>query len=110
MNGRIRAAVDILHRHLDRGWRVEELAARVHLSASRFAHLFRAEMGVSPARYVKTLRLVRAKQLLETSFLTVKEVMVSVGLSDASHFVRDFKRHHGMRPGDVRRRRKERGK
>jgi AraC family transcriptional regulator of arabinose operon len=110
MGGRIRAAVDMLHRHLDRSWRVEELAARVHLSASRFAHLFRAEMGVSPARYVKTLRLVRAKELLETSFLTVKEVMVSVGLSDASHFVRDFKRHHGMRPGDVRRRRRGRGK
>lgn len=55
------------------------MAAKVHLSASRFGHLFGAEMSVSPARYVKTLRLVRAKELLETSFLSIKEVMVSVG-------------------------------
>jgi AraC-like DNA-binding protein len=40
----------------------------------------------------------RARYLLETSFLSVKEIAYSVGLSDESHFVRDFKKAYGAPP------------
>ncbi|MGH9906870.1 MAG: helix-turn-helix domain-containing protein, partial [Pyrinomonadaceae bacterium] len=36
--------------------------------------------------------------LLETSFLSVKEITHSVGLNDESHFVRDFKAVYGFPP------------
>ena len=44
------------------------------------------------------LRLERAKHLLDTSFLSVKEITHSVGLNDESHFVRDFKKAYGASP------------
>lgn len=40
----------------------------------------------------------RAKHLLETSFLSVKEIGHLVGLNDESHFVRDFKKAYGVPP------------
>ena len=40
----------------------------------------------------------RAKELLETSFLSVKEIAHRVGLNDESHFVRDFKMIYGLTP------------
>lgn len=40
----------------------------------------------------------RAKHLLETSFLSVKEITHNVGLKDESHFVRDFKAVYGVPP------------
>lgn len=77
---------------------VADLAAGVNLSPSRFAYLFRRETGTSPARFVRVRRLDRARELLETTFLSVKEVMVSVGFNDASHFTREFRRQHGLGP------------
>jgi hypothetical protein len=40
----------------------------------------------------------RAKFLLESSFLSVKEIAYQVGLNDESHFVRDFKSTYGYSP------------
>jgi AraC-like DNA-binding protein len=80
-----------------------KVALRLNLSGSRFRHLFKREMSVSPARYLKQLRLQRAKYLLENSALSVKEVMAAVGMSDLSHFVRDFKEMYGRSPLNLRR-------
>jgi transcriptional regulator GlxA family with amidase domain len=41
---------------IDRDVPVLELAAAVNLSPSRFAHLFRRETGIPPARYLRDLR------------------------------------------------------
>jgi transcriptional regulator GlxA family with amidase domain len=83
---------------------VGEIATLLHLSSSRFRHLFKQEVGITPKRYVKQLRLRQAKQLLETSLLSVKEVSARVGVNDISHFVRDFKARFGINPSEVRRR------
>ena len=77
---------------------VTDLATSVNLSPSRFAFLFRRDMGMSPARFVRARRLDRARELLETTFLSVKEVMGLVGYNDPSHFARDFRRLHGAPP------------
>ena len=81
---------------------VPKMAAAVDLSLSRFAHLFRDETGVPPARYLHTVRMQRARVLLERTFLSVKEVMARVGFRDPSHFARDFRRFHGIAPSAVR--------
>ena len=51
-----------------------------------------------PIRYLRQLRMERAKDLLESSFLSVKEIAYQVGLTDESHFVRDFKSTYGHSP------------
>ena len=40
----------------------------------------------------------KAKHLLETTFLSVKEITYRVGINDDSHFVRDFKKTFGKAP------------
>jgi AraC-like DNA-binding protein len=77
-------------------------AQSVNLSPSRLRHLFKAETGLPPARYVRMRKMQEAKLLLETTFLTVKEVANRVGLSDESHFVRDFKQIYGSPPAHYR--------
>jgi len=51
----------------------------------------------------------RAKDLLESSFLSVKEIAYQVGLNDESHFVRDFKSTYGFSPALYRSRFKNKG-
>jgi len=60
--------------------------------------LFKTEVGLSPAQYLKKIRMEKACQLLETSFLRVKEIAAAVGYNDHTHFEREFKKAHGLTP------------
>jgi AraC family transcriptional regulator of arabinose operon len=108
MDERVEWAVRDIARRLDSPLTVRDLAAAVNLTPSRFTYLFRRDVGMSPARFVRSARLEHARILLETTFLTVKEVMAAVGIHDASHFARDFRRHHGLPPRAWRRSRRSR--
>lgn len=75
-----------------------EFAQSVNLSVWRLCHIFKSDVGMPPIRYLRQLRMERAKDLLESSFLSVKEIAFQVGLNDESHFVRDFKSTYGYSP------------
>lgn len=75
-----------------------EFAQSVNLSVWRLCHIFKSDVGMPPIKYLRLLRMERAKGLLESSFLSVKEIAFRVGLSDESHFVRDFKSTYGFSP------------
>ena len=75
-----------------------EFAQSVNLSIWRLCHIFKSDVGMPPIRYLRLLRMERAKDLLESSFLSVKEIAYQVGLNDESHFVRDFKSTYGFSP------------
>src|SRR6476619_1331815 len=75
-----------------------EFAQSVNLSVWRLCHIFKSDVGMPPIRYLRLLRMERAKNLLESSFLSVKEIAFQVGLNDESHFVRDFKSTYGFSP------------
>ena len=75
-----------------------EFAQSVNLSVWRLCHIFKSDVGMPPIRYLRQLRMERARHLLESSFLSVKEIAFQVGLNDESHFVRDFKSTYGYSP------------
>lgn len=75
-----------------------EFAQSVNLSIWRLSHIFKSDVGMPPIKYLRLLRMERAKELLESSFLSVKEIAFQVGLNDESHFVRDFKSTYGFSP------------
>ena len=57
----------------------------------------------APATYLKNFRLQRAKEMLETTDLTVSEIAYKTGFQTISHFTKIFKEHYGMAPTVFRR-------
>jgi two-component system response regulator YesN len=102
MDLRIKKVTAIIERNFHRALSINEMAALVNLSYSRLEHLFKAEMGITLSSYLKNIRIEKARELLETTFLTNQQIMAKVGLSDESHFVRDFKKAYGLRPRQYR--------
>jgi transcriptional regulator GlxA family with amidase domain len=76
---------------------MRRLAEEVKLSSSQLNTLFKAETGTTAMQYLKRLRMERARELLDTTYMSVKETAAAVGF-DASHFVRDFKQLYGQTP------------
>jgi len=99
MDHRVQKIIDLMNSDgLYRKLTLDEMAQFVSLSPSRFRHLFKAEIGCSPTRYLKLFRLQKAKDLLEATELSVKQIMGQVGMSDESHFVRDFQQVYNLPP------------
>jgi len=95
---RVQAVIDYMSEDLSRPLRLQEVAHSVNLSASRLQHLFKADTNMTAAQYLKSLRMERAKQLIDSTFLSTKEIMQRVGMKDESHFVREFKKIYGLPP------------
>lgn len=102
MDQRVQHVVSFIRENYQRKLTLREMATTVNLSTWWLCHLFRADMGTSPERFLAKVRLEEAKALLENSFLSVKEVTTKVGITDASHFSRSFKTAYGMTPAQWR--------
>lgn len=99
MDHRVKRIVSLIDDSFAQQFSETDLARAVNLSPWRLCHLFKCETGVAPLQYLKSLRMAKAKHLLETTFLSVKQIMTMVGIRDESHFVRDFQRTYGLSPG-----------
>ena len=82
---------------------VSELVQRSGMSESTFTRHFKAATGYTPLAYVQALRIEEAKQILETSEISVEDVALEVGYDDVPYFRQLFRRLTGLTPADYRR-------
>ena len=75
---------------------VTEMASRSGLSERSFLRRFRRATGQSPADYVQSLRVEEAKQLLETTDMSVEDISAEVGYSEPSSFRSAFRKRVGV--------------
>lgn len=99
---RVRKAMVFIEENYQRDLSLVKVAGAVHLSIWHLCHLFKSETGETFVRYLKAIRMQRARKLLENRLLSIKEVMNKVGMRDQSHFAKDFKRAYGLTPSEFR--------
>lgn len=80
----------------------DECASRCNLSRSRFTHLFKQKVGISPSGYQKNLRIEQAIEMLMFSTQSVGEIAEALGFLDARYFSRLFKKETGKLPTEYR--------
>jgi AraC-like DNA-binding protein len=93
----IRARV---HDQLLETWSVETMARQAHLSATRFAVLYKRFFGISPMEDLLQARLRTAKMLLLNAGMTVAAAAAQSGFRDACYFSRLFHRRVGCPPSE----------
>ena len=95
-------ALAILHGRPHQVWTVESLAQRLAMSRSSFAARFTELVGEPPQQYCKRLRIHAAAVRLRTTRDKLSTVAAAAGYESQSSFVRAFRRHTGMTPGEYR--------
>lgn len=98
MDPRITGTLEFLACRIEEPPSVKELAGLLHLSASRFEHLFKRETGQCFKEYLRVARMASAAAILLDPFRQVKEAAAAVGYKDMSRFARDFKKQYGQVP------------
>ena len=82
--------------------RISDLASIEHLSVSRFNYLFKEQLGMPPTRYILTMRMSSAKELLASTNLPVKQIGIMCGYDDPHFFSKAFKSFYGTSPAEYR--------
>jgi len=100
---RLWEAIRHMQTHLDQPITIESVAQAVRLSPSNVHLLFRTHLKTTPMRYLLEQRMRVARTVLQTPYLSVKEVAGICGYPDVNHFVRTFRKVHGTPPGRWRR-------
>lgn len=82
--------------HYDDPNPVKAMAANAGVTERSLLRRFRAAAGQSPIEYVQTLRLEEAKQLLETTGISIEDIAAEVGYSEPSSFRSAFRKQVGL--------------
>jgi AraC-like DNA-binding protein len=97
---RVLEARNILIRNLEDPPSLQTLARKVGTNKTTLSKGFRQLFGTSAFEYLRTRRLERARELLESKEMNVTEAAYSVGYAQHSSFTKAFKKHFGTNPTD----------
>ena len=94
-------------RYIDENFSLPELsisllAEKNEMSEVYLRKLFRARYGISPSKYLVSVRLKNAKKLMKYQFQTLEECAQQSGFSSLQYFCRLFKKETGISPGKYR--------
>ena len=106
---RSQAHVDMINRarlrireSLESSLTIQQVAEEMSVSYSNFRKLFKEYTGLSPATYQQDLRLQRAKELLSTTDMSIKEIAYRLNFESPDYFSAKFKIKTGHRPSELR--------
>ena len=81
---------------------IQEIAQSFGVGYSNFRKLFKEYTGISPALYQQDIKLQRAKELLTTTDLSIKEIAYRLNFDSPDYFSAKFKAKTGQKPSDLR--------
>jgi len=85
----------------DENFGIKELCKAICLSRSQLHNKIKAKTGLSTSIYIRSIRLKKAKYLLENTDFNVSEVAYEVGFKDPSYFSRLYSNKYGITPNKV---------
>ena len=94
----IRNAKKYIEDHYDKDISLDDVSRVVNISPYYFSKVFKEESGLNFIEYLTNIRIDKAKELLENSNLSIKEICVSCGYTDPNYFSRSFKKNVGVTP------------
>ncbi|OBX07668.1 AraC family transcriptional regulator [Gallibacterium salpingitidis] len=97
-NENINQLLEVIRSNLTETYSIDMLAKRLLMSRSTFTRHFRKATGMAYNEWLIEIRLQRARELLESTKLTIEEISQQVGFHSATSFRQHFKQKHQISP------------
>jgi transcriptional regulator GlxA family with amidase domain len=78
------------------------LADKACMSKSNFFKCFKHTFGITPLECILSERIKVAKELLTNHHYSLEKIAYETGFASAAYFIRQFKQHENMTPGEYR--------
>ncbi|MDR6550763.1 AraC family transcriptional regulator [Paenibacillus qinlingensis] len=91
-----------LTEHVEQPFRLKAMAQHLNFSIDYSSKCLRKHTGLTPLQYLNRIRIQKARELLEHTNLTLREISTKVGIPEMNYFFRLFRKHTGMPPAKYR--------
>ena len=98
----VRSALDYMRNHCTEHISLSDVAEGVYVSQWHLSKLINKHTNQSFFDLLGSMRIEKAKQLLQDPSMRIHEVAEQVGYSDVAHFSKSFKKITGKAPGEYR--------
>lgn len=87
-----------IREHYNEDLDLENLSNMVYLTPRYLSHIFKKETGYGINKYIKAMRMEKAKELLENTHMKIVSICTAVGYSNVSYFIQSFREYFGKSP------------
>jgi signal transduction histidine kinase/CheY-like chemotaxis protein/ABC-type sugar transport system substrate-binding protein len=94
----VKQAIAFIQQHYDEPLSRQEIAHAAGVSKDYLGRIFHQELGLAPWDYLIRYRVLRAKELLQTTSYSIADVATRVGFDTATYFSHIFHREVGCTP------------
>ncbi len=98
----ISRVINTIHENYSRTFDIQNLAREAGMSPTAFHTTFKSMTSTSPLQYIKSVRLHKAKELIQQEGEKANAAAMMVGYESSSQFSREYKRCFGVTPGSDR--------
>ena len=98
----VQQIVDYTEIHYKENITLELLSKMFYCSGAYITKMFKREMGMSYAEYLRQRRIYQASNMLSDSNMKINEIVKNVGFSDVVSFRNAFKKYVGLTPKEYR--------
>jgi two-component system response regulator YesN len=100
----IEKILEFINDNMGRNISINDVASWIGFSPAYVSRMFKENLGRNYIYYLNWSRIEKAKQLLKSSRLSIKEIGFKVGFNTIQNFMRTFKKYEGITPGQYRER------
>ena len=97
-NGVIDRAREYIHNNYKNDISLDDVSREIDISPYYFSKIFKEAMGENFIEYLTNIRIEKAKELLDNTDMSMKEICIEVGYSNPNYFSRIFKKNVGVTP------------
>jgi AraC-like DNA-binding protein len=98
----LRKVLNVIDEHIsDENFNIEMLSRESAMSREQVFKKLKALTGKSPAHFLRSIRLAKAKNMIREQKETIAEISYSVGFSSPAYFTKCFKEEFGYSPSEL---------
>ncbi|WP_408011803.1 helix-turn-helix domain-containing protein [Pseudalkalibacillus sp. A8] len=94
--------VEWLRIHTTDNISVTSVAEQFNYNKDYLSHIFKQKIGINIQEYIHILKVSKAKDLLSSTNLGIKEIAYTIGISDEKYFMKLFKKYEKLTPTEFR--------
>lgn len=94
--------ISYIDQHYSEDLYIELLSEKLNLTSNYVSSYFKDKFGITLNDYINNYRIRKAKELLEDTNLKIKDISISIGITNVDRFIRLFKKYFGKTPAEYR--------